>query len=554
MSRDPSRLVVSVTHADGTVSRFAPDEPDAENIAANISFSTSVPGSGFKDGAFVLNRSLTRTYADESLFDNVSITGPGGEVAWQGYVAQLPREQGETASVTVGCLGWSAALKWNTFREIYRDPDISHWNTEPSIARRAALLAGGTKYMLKGTSETVWDTGTPALRLKHNDSYADATYKPLAEVWYDAQGIGLGSVYYYGATAQYNGALGADWTVAVLLSSDDLLTANDTTGDIGSGASGTLSTSGARKFAALQMYYTTTYAGDSFDRWADFYNLVAYGTHGLTKRGTEPDAGFYASDIIANAVSRTCSFLDTSGVDDTSFVVPYAVFTDPTDAGSVIEQMNAYHLYDWGVYEGPRGYKGGLFFRAPDASRLTWQARLADGAKLSLEGDDATADIINGMVVRYTDFYGKQKVYAPTGYSPADNTSADLLDSSETNPVNSHGLGNKYGLLELSNPTSDDAALQIGSAALAQKLTPRRRGSITLTGTVRHPTEGMVPVWRVRAGDWIVVTDRTDDVVRQITDTTYDHESRTLTATIGGTPQRLDAIMERIGIFYRGLL
>ena len=45
---DPYRLAISVTHADGGVTRWGPDELDARDIAKSIGWRTAIPG-GFKD-------------------------------------------------------------------------------------------------------------------------------------------------------------------------------------------------------------------------------------------------------------------------------------------------------------------------------------------------------------------------------------------------------------------------------------------------------------------------------------------------------------------------
>jgi hypothetical protein len=68
---------------------------------------------------------------------------------------------------------------------------------------------------------------------------------------------------------------------------------------------------------------------------------------------------------------------------------------------------------------------------------------------------------------------------------------------------------------------------------------------------VQHPTEGRVPVWRVRAGDWIRLTDLNGEnatVQRKIISTSYSHSSRSITCELDNTPAKLSAIMERVGI------
>src|SRR5690242_8956427 len=129
MSTDPSRLSALVTHADGSTTRWGPDELDAANVAQSINFTNTSPG-GFKTSSCVLPRRVDKDYRDEALLDNIAFLGPGGQVAWDGRGAAFPRD---SQSVTVNGVGWSAHLEDDkTFREIYIDRQLSNWTNPPS--------------------------------------------------------------------------------------------------------------------------------------------------------------------------------------------------------------------------------------------------------------------------------------------------------------------------------------------------------------------------------------------------------------------------------------
>jgi hypothetical protein len=278
-----------------------------------------------------------------------------------------------------------------------------------------------------------------------------------------------------------------------------------------------------------------------------FSKIAAYGNHGLTTRanGTEPD-GVYASDVVRDIVTRTAPQLTIGTIDADAFVIPHLVFDTPTTGEDAIQYVNAYHGKDWGVEDNRT-----FFWRASSPDRLTWQARLSTGARLDLEGETAE-QIYNGVYVMYTDHTGTRKTVAPSG-TDADSTDVTLADTSSTNPLNEWGY-TRWGLLEISQTTTLAGATQLGRVWLAEHSVPQRRGTLTLTGAVTHPTEGDVPVWRVRAGDYVAISDHPADVPRRIIETRYNHATRTVTANLDNTPHALDAIMGRLGVSLVGVL
>jgi len=535
------RLTVQVTHADGRVSRWAGDEPDPANVPAGLGFQTAIPG-GYTSCTLTLPRSITRDYPDLSLFDDVKVLAPGGQVRWHGYVSRLPREHADQPRVSVECVGWSGALKWDqSFREIYVDHDKSGWGG-PTPARIAEALGDGYReHAPQGTTLMI-------------DIAATAGALPFSEAWYDSGGIPIGSLYYSWLNTNAN-VSDPDWYWwARFVSGPTLADGYDTGSNLRTGAATGTETpaTAGRTHVALQHFYNTTIPSPSdppLQATIDFQVAAVYGAHGLTKRGvgTATDApGFFASDIIENVVARQCPFMRRN-ITPTSFVVPQAAFKSPTDADTVTAAVNAYHLFEYGCWTAHDGAPE-FFYRMP-TDELVWEARLDQGAELSPEGDDATG-WWNGVVVSYQDNYGRDRVAGPTG-SGADVTSDSLLDQSEGNPVNAHGLGRKWANLGLSSPTTSTGAVQIGAAWLTEQNLPQRRGAITLAGTVNHPTEGAVPVTRVRAGDWIRVADKPGDVARRIVSTSYQHPGQ-LTCDVGGMPARVEAILERIGVALLG--
>lgn len=538
-----SRLAMSVTHADGRVTRWGPDEPDPTDIPGDLTFSTQIPG-GFKDLSCSLLRRIDIDYPDQGLFDDVRVYGPGNRTVWEGRMAQFPRSHGDSFQIVPGAVGWSANLTDDpSFREIYIDRDLSRWGGD-SVQRRLNLL--GTYTIADPSVAPDTTTGQPSLASTFRDTWTNTT-RPLSEALYDAGTIPIGSIYYaWKKNANVNNA-DVNWFWRVMASVEDTALTTNVTGNLsgaGPGA-GTLTPSGAAKtYALLQHFYDTGPAGTANAEYAIYWTCLAvYGAHGLTKQGGDSATsakGFYASDVVQNIVTRAAPELALGEIEATTFVIPHLVFADPVTGEDAIKEVNGFHGFDWGVYDGRE-----FFFRGTDPDRLCWEARLSDGAQLDLEGETAE-QIFNGVYVTYTDPAGLRKTVGPPG-ATADATDSSLADTSSTNPVNAHGITRRWGRLDIPTTTTQAGAIQLGVIWLASHALPQRRGTLTLKGLVKHPVERDVPVWRVRAGDYIRISDHPADVPRRIIETRYTHGTSEMVLNLDNTPYKLDALIQRFG-------
>lgn len=547
---DPYRLAISVTHADGGVTRWGPDELDARDIAKSIGWRTAIPG-GFKDFTCSLLRPGQRSYQDQALFDNVRCYGPGNETGFDGRAVMFPRS--EDGRVQPAAIGWAAHLEDNrAFREIYVDRDLSRW-VGPSVQRRLNLAAASAQY--ENGPQVLPDTATgqPSLQTPFMGPWAASRY---SEAFYLSAGIPIGSLYYAWKRDPAVVAATPPWTWASYLATDDVYSAIDGGANLlaaGPGA-GTLAATGPRYAAAVQQTFGGAGGGAGTNFGIFWTCLAVYGNHGLTKRGLAGATnaqGFYGADVIADVVARAAPLLRfTTGaggsIEPSLFVIPHLAFTDPVTGADAISLVNGYHLNEWGVYDDRE-----FFWRSPDPDRLTWRAKLTNGARLGLEGDDAN-NLFNGIFVTYQDPSGRAATVGPPG-TYADANSALLVDTDPENPVNQHGL-TRIAHLEVGQVTTLAGAIKVGEVWLAEHRLPTRRGQLNLTGMVEHPTKGMRPVWAVRAGDYVDIIERPDEPPRRIIETAYAHDERQLQSSLDNTVFNLDALFERIGIGLIGVL
>lgn len=531
-------LSLIIEHADGTTTRWGPDELNVSDVPTGLRFGTSMPG-GYRDLVCALMRRIDLERADENTFDTVTVYGPGNRIVWQGRWKQFPRRHGDSYVVEPGAEGWVAHLRDNkAFREIYRDVDLARWGDGPSVQRRLDATAAGYDPVGQISTDRN-DSGNPVLR---QTIVSPWTRLPLVEAYYDARGIEIGSVAYAWQTGTNVSADDANWYWEIYTSSTDTLAAISKTGDLqpsGSTGSGSLTSVAGRYFAMAQFFYGLAYTGDSgVDRSLYWSQLAVYGRHGLTKRGTEPNAGFYLSDLLEDVVSRGAPLLNTDDIDENTVTIPHLVYLDPTPPLEIVERLNGFALWHWGVYDDKR-----FFFRAPDDS-APWQLRLDQGARLNLDGPTGD-DIISGVVVQYTDPSGRSKTVGPTGSGAATEDSS-LSTTDADNPAVAHGI-DAIDVLRLSDIVDDDTAVLIGQLYLAERSVPQRRGEAEVTGlAATHPTMGPRPAFEIRAGDFVQFVDTNDDSLgspRLVVETDYDHDTRTNRLTLDNTARRTEALL-----------
>jgi hypothetical protein len=112
------------------------------------------------------------------------------------------------------------------------------------------------------------------------------------------------------------------------------------------------------------------------------------------------------------------------------------------------------------------------------------------------------------------------------------------------NPVNRAGRYRATDIT-LSSPHPLADALQIGRAALAEFNAPKHKGTATRRGHIQDRQGNWQPVWKVRAGQRVLITNSIDEEIHVIHETDYQHDRGEVRIAVDDTFQRLDAYLDR---------
>lgn len=537
MSRPPLGLSVNVTDASGAVTRWSSNDPNSENRPRNLTFS-SQRMQGFATASLELSRRIDRDFVDLHLFDDLQIVGDDGSTAWEGRVAANPRSSDQQQTMTVQCAGWMANAKDRKFSRVYVDRDLNSWG-EASRARRVALLAASTKPFdpLKQTD----GSGTPTVTTLISDSFTSVSGGARCEAWYDCgPGQTIASIYYeWAKTGAAFGTLPSSWYWQVYGCQDDATTNEATVNLVAAGPStGTFTFPTPRRYGMLFFAFGAAGGAAGYVFQIDWSKLAVYGNHGLPLAGETNPKGILASDAIKHIIGTYCPKLNAAGVQPTTYPIPHLVISslDPYDA---FLDINKYHLWDLSVWENRTAY-----YEPMDLTDYDWDIRLDDpGTSTTLQGD-STEDLANGIAISFQNVNtGAPERLTPDGYP-------ELRDASISNPANTHGL-TVWTEYQISVPTTVEAALQIGRAALAEYNQPKASGSISAGPYVRDRQGHWQPAWKVRSGDRVAITSSTSlsDRPRLIQEASYTHGANgtgSVTMAIDSTFKTLEAVIDRM--------
>lgn len=542
-------LTVLITHQDGYVTRLGADEPDSAWVPMGITWSSVLPG-GWKDASFNLRRRIDED-VPLRLLDEVVILDEHGQTMYEGRIVKLPRQHGDDYLLGVECMGWASHL--------LDDPSVPYFFVDRDMASWQA--AGLNRRVQHGTNG--WDVDYRASvdgafmqfegpgdaaggRTILQNSAALLEYKcPVGTV--------AAKMMYRGTEANVSTNGNSVAAAGVLTDDNDAMSSTSSYSMTLDDTLRTVTITTPERYLEMRALATANNTPTApFTRRLS--KLGVYANHGLTSVAIsgEPD-GFYIDDMFAWALARgapkinyTTSATSTEpSIQRPTVVVPHACDNSLGTVERIVLDLNKYVIWDWVVYDNRT-----FFYRPPDPDRLTWEARLDQGAFLDLEGDDVER-AINGVLVSYTTFDGTSKVAGPTG-SGMDVESSLLGDTDTEATVNAHGYTRKWVDYPVNFSLADDSyAPIIGAAYLAQTQLPSRSGNITIRGNVGHPTKGDRPAREIKAGDWIRVSGHPADVARRVISVSHSDDDRSTTVSVGNDLNKVDAMLEQVQLASR---
>lgn len=515
--RPPLELHAEVVTPAGTTVNWHSGATDPGDRPQGISFRTA-RFDGFKDGSCTLARRIDQPQLDLELFNMLRFVGANGDIAYEGRMAALPRSTGTPPLWTVQAAGLMANAKDRKFIMPFVDRDPSRWTAIP-ISRQAFLAGLG---VLQGKIPAAAAEGGLTWTIP-NESIP---FNEISELYYDA-GPGV-TVKYFGYQGARTGAF-TGFEAPALFSGGGTsimaLTLDDTP------RQGTPSSTPRDLILRLLVSAGPVTPAAHLQR---FSKLAVYGSHGLTVRAITGDlSGVFASDVIEWLIENYCPQLNARGIQATTYPIGHLAFHDRTHPYDAFLTVNAFHR--WGL----ECWEGGTVHYAPlDLTDYDWELRLDDfGTSLSVSGPVAE-EVANGIEVTYSDAStGQTKTLLPDNF-------AELRDSNPLNPLNRAGLYRPTDYT-INSPATQDMALQIGRMALAEFNAPKHKGTATRQGYVKDRAGNWQPVWKVRAGDRVVITDSVDEEIHIVHETDYQHDSHTVSIAVDDTFQRLDAYLDR---------
>jgi hypothetical protein len=540
LEQAPDKLAWRIDPPSGAASRWAADEPLAENVIDEIRLVGEMPG-GYKEATGVLARDPRTSWPDLSAYSDISVYQPGVEEVWAGRLDKAPESEGDHMSIEPAAVGWQAALEddKSMIGPGFIDSDLSKWG-EPTTARRLYQLENSI-YIKASTSlgTSSLDTGAiePAIVNDFSNVSDEAGRTESGEADYDGGGVDIGRVLYdYRVLAVPDSAFESNVALGTTDTFVYFAVGENHAGTTSAPQREVAATGPGYKFARVRDRYAGSWGNQMTNVFA-WLRLKVLGTHGLTPQGTWPNIGFTAKQMLEYAIPRyTALEASAESLEDDGFVIPQAWFSDPGDMATVVKELTKYGLLDWFVF-GDRLFQ----LRFPGSYGRKWQAYVGP-SELTEAGLDASR-LWRSIVVRYQDVDGTARTVGPPGSSATVETEA-LEVTDPDHPAVKADLTRK-DVLDLGTIGTAASAIATGERWLEEANLLSRSGSCNLTGYVLDDHGIPRPAAQVKPGDFVRFPDASDRSYRKITRVDYAHSQRQASCSLDGPPEGLAALLER---------
>jgi hypothetical protein len=543
--RDLDRLAMVLTRPDGTITRWADDEPDVERIPIDLTLSSSIPG-GDADVGCALLRDIAYRDADLRNLNKLKVQGPGNENVWSGYLAKSPATRTQVSPAATGDVG---LLRGDpSLRMIAVDRDLSHW-TGPSNARRLSLISGNSPH--KQDAEVIQDKTSKALRLALSDGWI-APFSPRVEAWYDAgQGLKVGRIRF-----KWAGDSNTAFILQRYVTAEDSPGAVEGSADIYVAAAGTDDYKPAtpQQYAFLAWLFNATPAGaEGASYQVSLTELAVYGTDvAAVENPAGGPPGVLAPAVLQAILNKAGNGIeyDPTFVEENPWVIPHLVWLDAVTPEQAILDVNRFFRNLWAIYEGK------LKWGAPETFGRLWHVRRDEGADPQLNGPDSEQEF-NGCIVQYDDaLTGTRRIVGPPGsgyVGPSGLSTEGLVDTDPYLPLNEWNQ-RRWARVE-AGLTSEAGAIRLGELFLEGVRSRLTSGSIEIGAwQVYDETGARYPAWKPRAGDRLLVDDEPNATERLIVEASYKHSDRNSSLTLDSPADALEAIQERLQVVLVGVV
>lgn len=547
----PDRLAVRVADptTGQTVARWAQDEPNAENVVADLRKNGEMPG-GHKEMTCSLARDPRVDYPDLATYNDVYVEQPGGEIVWEGRLDKKPKSDGERLLIEPAAVGHQAALqdRKGIIGPGFIDPDLSKWGEIPA-QRRANLQGEGVD--LNGFTSLVEpagggdDNASEPAGISFTSSALKAEVQERGELVYFGGGVDIGKVL-YDFKGRPPGEEDADFLNRIDLSADGIsTTVAGTDHNTETAFNQVVEDADPAEHPLAKLKYaimTSLYGGpaeiDPFCEAFRFQRVLVLGTHGLPLQGTWPNVGFTSGQMLRYAIPLY-TYLEATeeSVEDKGYVILRAWFSDPGMMALVVQEVTKYELLDWFVLHGK------LFEqRIPGTYGRRWQAYVG-ASELKQTGEDGSR-LWDRIMVRYTDVDGSTRTVGYPG-SGAMVESAALQITDPDHPAVKAGKV-REDLLDLQGISTAARAEEAGERWLADANELPRSGEVTLRGYVMDDKGIERPVAQVQPGDWFRPLGASDDSYRKIVLPDCDDPTKTCQVTLDAPSESLQSLLERM--------